>query len=243
MRLATLLLLTVCSVLSLSAFAQKSKGPKSYYTRERHNYNAARVRGDKAKIVCPIFTASKYPYHGFGFKVGDPFAFTYKFYASKSFSIVIDAGKPASALYNKYYREKFYSYIVTDTFSTTDASLTPITHKVKSDLILEAKMLYQVDVTKISPGLQLYVGGGFEWKRTRLQYDYTYNSGDFRDLDEFGRFERSIFTMGPQLIGGIEYSYFSIPVSAFMELEYFADILADPGYRRLEGGVGLRYIF
>jgi hypothetical protein len=243
MRLVTLLILTVCSLLSSSAFAQKSKGPKSYYTRERHNVNATRVRGDKAKIICPIFTASKYPYQGFGFKVGDPFAFTYKFYASKSFAIVIDAGKPASALYNKYYREKFYSYIVTDTFSTSDASLTPITHKVKSDLILEAKMLYQVDVTKISPGLQLYVGGGFEWKRTRLQYDYTYNSGDFRDFDEFGRFERSIFTMGPQLIMGIEYSYFSIPVSAFMELEYFADILADPGYRRLEGGVGLRYIF
>lgn len=246
MQFKYLLLLTVSSFLSVSAFAQRSKGnhgPKSYYTRERHNYNAARVRGDKAKIVCPIFTASKYPYQGFGFKVGDPFAFTYKFYATKNFAIVLDAGKPASALYNKYYREKFYSYIVTDTFSTSDASLTPITHKVKSDLILEAKLLYQVDVTKISPGLQLYVGAGFEWKRTRLQYDYTYNSGGFRDLDEFGRFERSIFTMGPQAVMGIEYSYFSIPVSAFMELEYFADILADPGWRRLEGGVGLRYIF
>jgi hypothetical protein len=49
--------------------------------------------------------------------------------------------------------------------------------------------------------------------------------------------------MGPQVAVGIEYSYFSIPISAFMELEYFTDIQADPGWTRLEGGVGLRYVF
>ena len=42
---------------------------------------------------------------------------------------------------------------------------------------------------------------------------------------------------------GIEYAYFSLPVSAFMELEYFTDMQTDPGYARIEGGVGLRYIF
>jgi hypothetical protein len=89
----------------------------------------------------------------------------------------------------------------------------------------------------------MYLGGGWEWKRTRLQYDYTYTTGDFRNVDEFGRFERSRVTMGPQLVMGIEYAYFSIPISAFMELEYFSDIQVDPGVTRLEGGVGLRYIF
>ena len=42
---------------------------------------------------------------------------------------------------------------------------------------------------------------------------------------------------------GIEYAYFNIPISAFMELEYFTDIQADPGWSRFEGGVGLRYVF
>jgi hypothetical protein len=248
MRFICFLILTLCSLSGVRTFAQRAKsaygyGGKSTYTKTRHNYNVTRVRGEKAKIVCPIFSASKYPYQGFGFKFGDPFAFTYKFYASKKFAVVLDLGKPASALYNRYYREKFDSYIITDTFKTAEASIVAITHKVKSDIIMEAKLLYHVDVTKISPGLQLYVGGGFEWKRTRLQYDYTYSSGGFRDLDEFGRFERSRFTMGPQIVMGIEYSYFSIPISAFMELEYFSDILADPGWAKLEGGVGLRYIF
>jgi hypothetical protein len=49
--------------------------------------------------------------------------------------------------------------------------------------------------------------------------------------------------MGPQVIIGIEYAYFQIPISAFMELEYFMDVQADPGWQRFEGGVGLRYIF
>jgi hypothetical protein len=246
MRCYHLIFLTILTLSSAGTFAQKPKvhnGGKSVYTRERFNANATRVRGDKAKIVCPIFAHSKYPFQGLGFKLGDPFAITYKFYASNKLSFVVDAGRPASSLYNRYYREKFDGYIVSDTFSTSEARITPITHKVKSDIVLEAKVLYNIDVTKISPGLQLYVGGGWEWKRTHLQYDYTYTTGDFRNLDEFGRFERSRLTMGPQLVMGIEYAYFSIPISAFMELEYFSDVALDPGWTRLEGGVGLRFIF
>ena len=49
--------------------------------------------------------------------------------------------------------------------------------------------------------------------------------------------------MGPHLVAGIEYAYFQLPISAFLEVEYFTDILADPGWKRFEGGVGLRYIF
>ncbi len=246
MLLKRALILLVLSLVVCTAHAQRTKvngKGKSVYTQKRFNVNATRVRGEKAKIVCPIFVNSKYPFHGFGFKLGDPFALTYKFYANKRLAFVADVGKPASSLYNRYYREKFDQYIVTDTFSTSEARLIPITHKVKSDIVVEGKLLYHIDVSKISQGLQLYVGGGWEWKRTSLQYDYTYSTGDFRNLDEFGRFHRQRVTMGPQLVMGIEYAYFHIPISAFMELEYFSDIQADPGYSRLEGGVGLRYIF
>jgi hypothetical protein len=213
------------------------------YTRERFNYNATKVRGNKAKIVCPVFDRSKYPYHGFGFKLGDPFAVTYKYYASKHFAFVADAGKPASGLYNRYFRERFEKYVVRDTFSTSSASIQYLTHKVKTDLIVELKALYHIDATKISPGLQVYIGAGWEWRNTKLQYDYTYTGGTTSDPDEFGRFAKSRFTMGPQGVVGIEYAYFKIPVSAFMELEYFTDVQADPGWSRIEGGVGLRYIF
>lgn len=235
-------LLVLCGYSSVAQRPKVHHGGKSMYTRERFNYNATRVRGAKAKVVCPIFDQSKYPYHGFGFKLGDPFALTYKYYANKRLGIVIDAGKPASSLYNRYYAQQFENYI--GNAAPDGASLiTFITHKVKSEVVAEGKILYHVDATAISPGLQLYVGAGWEWKRTRLVYDYTYSTADQQVTDEFSRFERSRVTMGPQLAAGIEYAYFQIPVSAFMELEYYTDIQADPGWSRLQGGVGLRYIF
>lgn len=213
------------------------------YTKERFNYSATKVRGRKAKIVCPVFDNAKYPFHGLGIKLGDPFALTYKFYANKNFSFVADFGKAASGLYNRYYREAFDDIVVRDTFSTSEAYIIPITHKVNSDFVGELKFLYHIDATSITPGLQLYVGGGWEWKSTRITYDYSYNNGLTNQPDEFGRFTTTRQTMGPQAVVGIEYAYFQLPISAFMELEYFSDVQIDPGWSRIEGGVGLRYLF
>ena len=244
MCLQKILLLTLLCLSSVVAHSQKAKiynGGKSMYTRERYG-SAARFKGAKAKTLCPIFETSRYPYQGIGIKLGDPFAITYKYYFNDRFAVAVDFGKASSGLYNRYFREKFDQYVVTDTFSTSEASIEYYTHKVLSDLIGEVKLLYSFDVSKIAPGLQAYLGAGWEVKNTKLQYDYTYTESA-ADPDKFGRFERTRFTMGPQAVAGIEYSYFKIPISAFMELEYFYDVLADPGWSRVEGGVGLRYIF
>lgn len=238
MRVVKNLLGLILLLIVMDVYAQRKKSP---LTRSRHNHNAPRVRGVKARIICPVFENSKYPYQGFGIKLGDPFAATYKFYATEKFAVAIDFGKTASGLYNRYFRGKFTQYVESDTLDSNEASLDYLTHKVKSDLIGEVKFLYHIDAKKVSPGLQLYLGGGWEWKNTKLQYDYLYNNGI--DENEFGRFERGRLTMGPQLVIGIEYAYFQIPVSAFMELEHFTDIQADPGWQRFEGGIGLRYIF
>lgn len=250
MYLQKTLILCFTIVLGLEAAAQKPRvhnGGKSTYTRERFNHNATRVKGNKAKIVCPIFQSSKYPYHGIGLKLGDPFAITYKFYPDKHFGLVADFGKASSGLYNGYFRGKFNSYVQTDTVSESEAVITPITHKVKSDFIGEIKLLYHFDASKISPGLQVYIGAGWEWKSTRLQYDYFYEvpatPSDPEPESTTGNFKVTRFTQGPQAVIGIEYSYFQLPISAFMELEYFTDIQLDPGWRRVEGGVGLRYVF
>lgn len=244
MCLRETLLAAIFCLTSIVTFCQKARiynGGKSMYTRERYN-SAAKFKGAKAKTLCPVFEGSRYPYQGIGIKLGDPFAITYKYYFNEKIAIAADIGKASSGLYNRYFREKFDEYVVTDTFSTSDASIEYYTHKVISDLIGEVKLLYSFDASKIAQGLQVYIGAGWEWKNTKLQYDYTYKES-IADPDKFGRFERTRFTMGPQAVVGIEYAYFKIPISAFMELEYFSDVLADPGWSRVEGGVGLRYIF
>lgn len=212
-------------------------------------YSVPRVGHNKARIVCPIFVESQYPYQGIGFKVGDPFALTYKLYPTKHWSFSFDAGKASSGLYNSYYRGLFNGLARADTLSTDPktqekSTLTYLTHKAINDWFFETKFLYQWDAEKISKGLMLYAGLGWQWRATTLQYFYNYQQapsgiGESR----FGHFTKNRFTYGPVGIVGFEYSYFSLPISAFIEVEYFTDALIDPGYHRFQGGVGLRYVF
>ncbi len=245
-----ILVLVIILVGSDFALAQRRNGrkhgKKSYLTRKMYNARATSVRGHKAKIVCPVFENSEYPYHGLGFKLGDPFAVSYKYYANKRFSIALDFGKPASGLYNRYFRDRFDEYAMeTDTLSD-NASMTYSSHRVRSDLIGEVKFLYGLEADKISPGLEVYAGLGWQWKSTKLDYFFFYNvttpnGGDL--VNEFRSFHKNRVTMGPQVVLGIEYAYFQIPISAFMEVEFYSDIQADPGWQHFEGGVGLRYVF
>jgi hypothetical protein len=197
------------------------------------------VSKGKALIMCPIFHASKYPYQGIGLKFGDPFALSYKFYPNKNWAFAADAGKVASGLYNKYYRSVFKGYLP-DSLSG-EQTITYLTHKANTDWLLETKFLYQWDAEKISKGLQLYAGLGWQWRATSLTYDYLFEDGFFDN--KFGKFTERRFTYGPVVILGFEYSYFSLPISAFIEIEGYMDALIDPGYKRFQGGVGLRYVF
>lgn len=217
-------------------FSQVTRSPRS------SSFRVPRVRGNKARIICPIFEESRYPYQGIGLKLGDPFALTYKFYANKHFSFAADFGKAASGLYNKYYREAFDTYLP-DTLSK-DQSIQYLAHKAVTDWFLETKFLYQWDAEKISKGLQLYAGLGWQWRNTKLEYDYNFNdqTGNLND-GKFGKFSQQRFTYGPVIAVGFEYSYFSLPISAFIEVEVYTDALIDPGYQRFQGGVGLRYVF
>jgi hypothetical protein len=183
---------------------------------------------------------STFPHHGLGIKLGDPIAVTYKFYLSRELSFGVDFGKVSSSLYNRYYRDKFSEYIDPDTFRTSTASVDYLSHKAKSDLVGEVKVLYHTVLSNLSQNLQFYIGGGWQWKDTRLDYTYQYNN---TSAETFGTFSRRRLTMGPQMIAGFEYGDFEIPVAAFLEIEYYKDLQIDPGIHRFEGGVGLRYIF
>lgn len=223
---------------TVHTFAQnkKNKSPRS------STFTVHRISGNKARIICPIFKESRYSYQGIGLKLGDPFAVTYKFYATKHFAFAADVGKAASGLYNRYYRDSFKGYLP-DTLKK-DQSITYLTHKALSDWFVETKFLYQWDAEKISKGLQLYAGLGWQWRNTSLQYDYNFDDRSLNTDDgKFGKFIVNRFTYGPVAVVGFEYSYFSLPVSAFIEIEMFTDALIDPGYTRFQGGTGLRYVF
>jgi hypothetical protein len=239
MRLPKPIVLVLALFLGWASYAQ-TKSPKNA------RFRVPKISKSKAVIMCPIFINSKYPYQGIGLKLGDPFALTYKFYPSKHWAFAADAGKAASGLYNRYYRKAFASYmpdsIVSDT--TKGKNLQYLSHKVLSDWFVEAKFLYQWDANKLAQGLQLYAGLGWQWRNTNIRYDYNYTEGITNITEsKFGQFTRNRFTYGPVAVLGFEYSYFTLPISAFIEVEWFTDAFLDPGYQRFQGGVGIRYVF
>ncbi len=214
--------------------AQSSKVSGKYYTKSANNRPPIRISRQKAKVVCPVFVDTGFPYHGLGVKVGDPFALTYKYYANKHFAVAIDGGRAASGLYSRYYSDLFTEY--------TPADATYIAHKVKADWVGDVKVLYQRGIEQVATGLQVYAGLGWEIRNLKIEYDYTAEAGT-PPLNEHFKTAHVRTTQGVQAAVGIEYSYFKLPISAFMELEYYYDILKDPGYRKMQGGVGLRYVF
>lgn len=231
----TVWILLMLLVGAASGFAQVRKSPRS------PGFRVPYVNNNKARIMCPLLEGSRYPYQSFGLKLGDPFALTYKFYASKHFAFTADVGKAASGLYNRYYRDAFVTYLP-DTLKE-EQSIQYLGHKALRDWFVEAKFLYQWDAEKISKGLQLYAGLGWQWRNTKLQYDYNFNDQLLQGEGKFGKFTEPRFTYGPVVLVGFEYSYFSLPISAFIEIELYTDALIDPGYHRFQGGVGLRYVF
>ena len=106
MRLKNAVLLFLIALLGSVDFcsAQMKKSIKS------GTFDRPHVSRSKARIICPIFETSQYPYQGIGIRLGDPFAISYKFYPNKNWAFAVDGGKAASGLYNKYYRNAFYSY-------------------------------------------------------------------------------------------------------------------------------------
>lgn len=213
----------------------------SAYTSWAQNNRPAKSRPSKASVVCPIFVEKGYPYQGIGIKLGDPMALTYKFYASRRIAFSIDVGKASNNLYNKYFENAFSDYLV-DTLTATE-SIQQLFHKVKSDIFMEGKFLYQWDAEKLSKGLQVYTGVGWQWRSTNLKYTYLYSDSAPGGITRLGWFSCNRYTYGMVGILGFEYANFSIPLSAFIEVEYFSDFSIDPGYNRFQGGVGLRYVF
>jgi hypothetical protein len=202
---------------------------------------SSKSRQTKAAVNCPIFNDKLYPYQGIGIKLGDPFALTYKFYASKNLAFAIDAGKTASGLYNEYYRNSFMDYLP-DSLEATE-TIQHLSHKVTSDFFLEGKFLYQWDADNLSKGLHFYAGAGWQWRNATINYEYLYSDDSNLGISYTGSLTKTRFTYGPVVLVGLEYAYFSIPISAFIEIEWFSDVALDPGYTRFQGGVGLRYVF
>ena len=219
-----------------SAYSQRRYNKSLNQTYGVQKHRPAKFRTNKkAAVICPTFVASEYPYQGIGIKLGDPFALTYKLYATEMFAVSIDGGLSAHGLYKERY---------TDLFSTIPGSdtLSYINHEVKQDTHLSAKLSIYNFGPKISDKLDYYVSLGWQFRYVRILYGY--NETVSLTEEKFGTSTHTLDYNGPEVGLGVEYSYFSLPLSAFVEINGMYDMThPDPTSIRLQGGIGLRYIF
>jgi hypothetical protein len=195
-------------------------------------------------LQCPVFNKTDFYKRAIGIKFGDPLAISYKYRETKHLSFVTELGKSTSGLYNKYYREAFNKSYLPDSLSQNQ-TVKYLSHQTLSDWFVEFKFLYQWELSQVVDGLNMYAGVGSQWRNTKIRYTYLYEGVDTKGTMQtnVGKLDQSRFTYGLVAITGVEYACFALPVSAFIEIEYFTDGLVDTGYQRFQGGVGIRYSF
>lgn len=188
----------------------------------------------KMKQICPGFVPNEFPYQGIGIKIGDPFAVTYKLYVSSHLAVGIDAGLGAHGLYKERYGSLFNNFPESDTIEYFN-------HTVDKDTYVAARVSYYNQAPAFLKGIDYYVSFGWQFRYVNITYGYNEEIGLSETI--FGTFSKQIDYMGPEFGIGVEYSYFDLPLSAFFELYGMYDIINKPEYFKIQGGVGLRYIF
>jgi len=216
-----------------NSFAQKQR--KSINQIYGNNNRPLKFKmNKKMAVICPIFHPSEYPYQGIGFKAGDPFAITYKLFVSKHLAFSIDGGIAAYGLYKDRYKELYEQSPGADT-------LVYFNQQVEKDLFFSGKISYYHEGPEFMKGLDIYAGIG--WQLRYAQILYGYNQELSAVITEFGSVLKQFDYMGPEFHVGLEYAYFDLPISAFLEVDVFYDIVNTPSFIKFQGGIGLRFVF
>ena len=234
MRILTAISVVIFLFLAPSISAQNNRSKLTIRNSKRNGFTTPKFKKNKkTAIICPVFEIDEYPYQSIGFKAGDPFAVTYKVYVNKNFSFAADFGLPALGLYGRRYIRNFDIDPDYDT-------LTYYSHDINSNYVVSLK-LEAYNEGPFIKGLYWYYGVGWQIRYSDLNYGYNYEVG--LNIRRFGVLNESGRTMGPEAVLGIEYSYFDLPISAFVEVNGYYDINQLEGWSKFQGGVGLRYVF
>lgn len=231
-KMKSILLLALCLSFSYS-FAQKKR--KSLTQKWGQSNKPLKFKmNKKMAVICPIFHPSEYPYQGIGFRAGDPFTLTYKLFATKWLAFSIDGGIAAYGLYKDRYRELYNNSPAADT-------LVYLNHQVIKDVVFSGKISFYHEGPEFMKGLDIYAGIGWQMRFAEILYGYNQDLGN--GIAEFGSTTQQYDYMGPEFHLGLEYAYFDLPISAFLETGLFYDITFEPSFTKFQFGIGIRYVF
>jgi hypothetical protein len=178
-------------------------------------------------VCCFAAQAQNYGNQGIGLRVGEPTGVTYKKYLNRYNAVEFILGTAGPGWGNGYYVNSF-----------DEPNRFYLSHDVRSVLYLQGRFQkhYNIDISGMDGRWDWYWGVGVAMKIATVRYRYTDNVGNTRtetltDID-----------LGPEGMGGMEYTFENVPISVFAELSLMFEIVDRPSIRPLSG-VGARYRF
>jgi hypothetical protein len=171
-----------------------------------------------------------------GLRLGEPLSITYKTFLDENISVEGMFGR-AGVNSAQYYRRSFEN-------NRPSSNAFYAGHSTGNVLSFNARIAYNEDFTDdfgITEGYLLgYAGVGAQLRSVSVNYAYTDSS--LSPTNIFGENRRNI-DFGPEVYGGAEYYFDDLPINVFAEVGLFMELLDRFGHLRLQGAIGVRYIF
>jgi hypothetical protein len=174
---------------------------------------------------------------GVGFRFGDPSGITVKKYqAGKAFELSIGRTRLLSG--EDWYDDRFGDWYRGRGFDYRDYDY--LGHEGAVPIGIQFHYLIQQPISG-SNGLDWYYGFGGQLRLQGYRYDYRYR----RDRDWVYVTSDRIFDfdLGVDAVIGMEYRFPNSPLSLFLDLTLFMEVLDDPFLFWPQGGIGGRFNF
>jgi hypothetical protein len=182
-------------------------------------------------LVCGFSYAQKTGSQGIGIRLGDPVGVTYKKYTDKSKAFEFILGTAAPGWRYGYYHN---SFIAQDDFN----GFRYRTHDVLSVISFQGRLQFHhnINIQGMEGKWDWYWGVGGALRLAKVRYYYDDNNGmavreNYTDVD-----------LGPEGMGGMEYTFENIPLSVFAEVSLMLEI-ADRFTVQPLSGAGARFRF
>ncbi len=178
---------------------------------------------------------------GVGLRLGEPSGLTIKRYLSGGNALEVNIGRSSRWGY-EYDAEEFYNhsrYSDRDYYRFAD-------YRSGGTTSLQVRYLWQKPI-RSAEGLDWYVGLGGQARFTPVTYEYYYNDGHWSNDEwrwwNYVEERRTDIDLGLDGIIGLEYTLPRAPISLFVDVNVFMEIVDRPLFMFGQGGVGVRYNF
>jgi uncharacterized protein YraI len=215
-----------------------NSGNSSRNTSSNSNKNKSNTSSSRSKNSG---SSAAYKW-GIGLRLGEPAGISIKKYNSGNTAWEVNLGR-ASRWGHHYDKDDFYKY---SRFSNTN-NYYYSGYAPGFTTALQVRYMWSKPING-AEGLSFYYGGGLQARFTPVTYRYYYYDGSFEnDWWKDSRYYRedrvTDIDLGLDGVLGLEYMMKDLPLSFFLDVNLFVEIVDTPFIIYPQGGAGVRYNF